>query len=161
MRSCITRWLIKGPLTHKIFFGKWSSTMSKTSGDTKSCYTYMQIGKDLQLRCPESQPFSCCHKGNGSASGTYCKCYTRPLFQLRNACISSLVPCRNIGLLLRRKGKWSRSTGFAWLVQRNGNQRRVRGTARTVQASVCCIQRCEWLSTWTTVSSAYRDKVDQ
>ena len=41
---------LKGPLTRKIFISVNEAVpWVKTNGDTKSCYTYVQIGKDPQL----------------------------------------------------------------------------------------------------------------
>ena len=81
-------------------------------------------------RPPKSQPFSWWrHKENGLPSLRIANanfCYTCPLFRLRNACISSLVPYLNIGLLLdvATREVIAITELREWLARRNGHARR-------------------------------------
>ena len=133
----VIRESFKGPLIRKIFISVNEAVpWVKTNDDTKSCYTYVQIGKNLQLLVAVLPRVSHFHD-----DVTRGRVRRVNVLQMRIAAIlvlysGSEVPCLNVGLL-RRQGKWSQSTGFEWLARRNGHRRRVRGTARTVQASVC------------------------
>ena len=80
--------IVKVPLTCKIFtLLNEAVPRVKTDGDTKSCYTYVQIGKNPQL--PVAVPLKVSHFCDDVTRGTvrritYCLTYCKCEFQLRS-----------------------------------------------------------------------------
>ena len=74
----VIRESFKGPLIRKIIISVNEAVPRvKTNDDTKSCHTYVQIGKNLQLPVavlPRVSHFMMTSQGEGFAELTYCKC---------------------------------------------------------------------------------------
>ena len=93
----------------------------------------MQRGKNLLL--PVAVLLKASHFHDDATRGTVRRvnvyiananfCCTRPLFRLRNARISSIVPRLNVGLLFDAATREVIAIdGFEWLARRNGHRRR-------------------------------------
>ena len=161
------------PLTRKIIILVNDAVpWVKTNGDTKSCYTYVQIGKICNfqsLSSWKSAIFMMTSQGERFAELTYTNfCYTRPLFRLRNACISSLVPCLNIGLLPDAATREVIAVD-SFRVASTTKQRR--SSSKETSEGLCAqalarntvetwmVSFSRWLSTRPKVSSGYHDKL--
>ena len=130
--TCMTNWVIyrrslfvalrgiKVPLTRKIIISVNEAVpWVKTNGDTKSCYTYVQIGKNLQLPVAvllKVSHFLMTSQGERFAELSYCKCeYSSSIpAQKRSHVVASAMPKRWIAAGCGDKGcdrDWRVSSG--------------------------------------------------